>query len=108
MDILTTCLSGLLALTMIDTQADALPRECAALLAPRWTIEIVVTARQSLALEPQVGDLLIHVVSASGCEADMMFPNPAPDIMVGEQLRVKGETYDGMVIVEKVERLAPG
>lgn len=104
MTILTTCLSGLLAITLAGAQVEDVPDVCVVLLQPQWSIEMDVTHVERPA-PGQAEGLITHVVSAEGCEADLFFPVLATPIRLGDHLRITGTTQDGMVIVGKVERL---
>lgn len=104
MMILTTCLSGLLAFTLVATGIPPVPLECAVLFDSRWVVEMDVTRTEEPASE-QADGLIVHVVSREGCEADLLFPAPVEPIRVGDQLRITGTTQDGLVIVGKVERV---
>jgi len=105
MMILTTCLSGLLAFTLVAAGVDPVPPECAVLFDTHWVVEMDVTRAEEPNPE-QADGLIAHVVSREGCEAELLFPAPAAPIRVGDHLRITGTTQEGLVIVGKVERLA--
>ena len=93
MNILATCLSGLLYVGFLGIPIDQIPPSCIQLLTETWTVQAIVdTVNQAEAT----------VYTQQGCVLTMVVARPGM-VDPGDILEIRGQVVDGMVVITKVE-----
>lgn len=100
MTILTTCLSGLFAASLLAADPatmpiDRVPETCPALLEAHWHLDATVT---------YVDGRKVGFDNGAGCAGDLEFTVQTRAMRVGDVLRIHGVTINGEVVITKVER----
>lgn len=100
MTVLTTCLSGLFAASLLAADPvgmpmDRVPETCPALMEAHWHLDATVT---------YVDGRKVGFDNGAGCSGDLEFTVQERIVRVGDRLRIHGVTLNGEVIITRVER----